>query len=276
MAITYGFYNSFNGDRRYDAIQVSSLFDGIIGDGVFETIGDALMVELTSGLSFKVGTGRAWFNHTWTLNDSDLAFTLNPADVTKTRIDAVYLEVNEEARSNNIRVLTGTPATSNAQRPALTKTAKIHQYPLAYITVTPGLTKLTAANVANMVGTTECPFVIGVVKTMTIDHFVSAWSVEWNQWLASQKKDYDNWMVNSKADFNKWFEGLKVTLDGNVAANLANQIQTLNTKLELLLDGKSITSDLLDSTGGKVMDSTGGEVLASRYVNVQCPCTKKG
>ena len=30
MSVTYGFYNSKNRDRRYDAIQMSSIFDGII------------------------------------------------------------------------------------------------------------------------------------------------------------------------------------------------------------------------------------------------------
>ncbi len=36
MSVTFGFYNSVNGDRKYDAIQMSSIFDGIIRDGVFQ------------------------------------------------------------------------------------------------------------------------------------------------------------------------------------------------------------------------------------------------
>ena len=34
MSVTYGFYNSLNGDRRYDANQMSAIFDGLIIDGV--------------------------------------------------------------------------------------------------------------------------------------------------------------------------------------------------------------------------------------------------
>ena len=30
MAVTYGFYNSLNGDRKYDAKQFSSVFDGLL------------------------------------------------------------------------------------------------------------------------------------------------------------------------------------------------------------------------------------------------------
>ena len=35
MAVTYGFYNSSNGDRKYNALQFSRLFEGIIRDGGF-------------------------------------------------------------------------------------------------------------------------------------------------------------------------------------------------------------------------------------------------
>ena len=30
MAFTYGFFNSLNGDRKYTAEQLSSIFDGLI------------------------------------------------------------------------------------------------------------------------------------------------------------------------------------------------------------------------------------------------------
>ena len=39
MALTYGFYNSLNGDRKYNAMDISRLFDGLIKDGVFMSIG---------------------------------------------------------------------------------------------------------------------------------------------------------------------------------------------------------------------------------------------
>ena len=50
MALTYGFYNSQNGDRMYDATDISSIFDGIIKDGVFMSIGDAFIVSAAIGM----------------------------------------------------------------------------------------------------------------------------------------------------------------------------------------------------------------------------------
>ena len=70
MSISYGFYNSINHDRKYNAEQISSIFDGIITDGVYHSIGNAFSVTPGTDMSVNVASGRAWFNHTWTLNDA--------------------------------------------------------------------------------------------------------------------------------------------------------------------------------------------------------------
>ena len=74
--VTSGFYDSLNHDRRYSSIQFGSIFDGVIQDGVFQHVGSRLMVSQNSGMMISVGTGRAWFNHTWTYNDSILPLTV--------------------------------------------------------------------------------------------------------------------------------------------------------------------------------------------------------
>lgn len=160
MAIKYGFYNSVGGDRTYDAVDVSSMFDGVITDGVFETIGDALTVLASSGMNINVGTGKAWFDHTWTVNDSTLALSLSASDLILPRIDAVVLEVNSSnaVRANTIKIITGTPATVPLT-PSLTNTQEIHQYPLAYILVSAGASEIVQENITNTIGTVECPFV---------------------------------------------------------------------------------------------------------------------
>lgn len=55
MSVTYGFYNSRNHDRRYDAIQMSSIFDGIIRDGIYMSIGDHMIVKADAGMMVTVG-----------------------------------------------------------------------------------------------------------------------------------------------------------------------------------------------------------------------------
>lgn len=134
MSVTYGFYNSLNGDRKYNAEQVSSLFDGLIIDGVFASIGTAFAVKATTGITVNVGIGKAWFNHTWTLNDSILPLEAPEAEVLLDRIDAVVLEVDatESVRANSIKFVKGTPS-SAPSNPTLTNEGTVHQYPLCYI-----------------------------------------------------------------------------------------------------------------------------------------------
>ena len=105
MSVTYGFYNSLNGDRRYDAIQITNIFNGLISDGIFATIGTCFVVKADVGIDVTVGIGRAWFNSTWTLNDSILPLTAPVSDVLLERIDAVVIEVNksEAVRANSIK-----------------------------------------------------------------------------------------------------------------------------------------------------------------------------
>ena len=112
MSVTFGFYNALNHDRKYDAIQVSSIFDGIINDGIYESIGTAMIVKATSYMVINIGIGRAWFNHTWTYNDSILPLTVQPSELVLNRIDIVILEVDSTrtVRTNSIKIIEGTPA----------------------------------------------------------------------------------------------------------------------------------------------------------------------
>lgn len=262
MSLTYGFYNSVNHDRVYDAVQVSSIFDGVIGDGVYETIGDALMVKPVSGLTVSVGTGRAWFNHTWTLNDALIPITLPSGPVLNRRYDTIYLEVNEDTRINTISYVTGT-ASEDAQHPTLINTATVHQYPLAHVLRTPGQLEIGAADITNNVGTSDCPFVIGIVKVMDIDNFVSQWSAQWDIFLEEKGSQTDQWLAESKLEFETWFNNLKAVLDEDVAANLTQQIYELTQLVNSLIYGEPIAQTIDDSDGSAVMDSSGNNLNGS-------------
>lgn len=229
MAVTYGFYNSLNKDRMYNAEQMSSIFNGIITDGVFSTVGDALMTVAGSGMQVIVKTGRAWFNSTWTLNDAQLPLDVPTADVSLTRIDAVILEVNSAVatRANSIKILKGTPS-ANPAKPTLSATETNHQYALAYITVGAGVTSITAANIEINVGKSTCPFITSVLQQTDITDL-------FNQW---------------EAEFTAWFENVQSQLSGDVAANLQRQID-----LKVDLSDKATDEDIENETSGKWVDA---------------------
>ena len=181
MALTSGFFNSKNHDRLYDATQISTLFEGLINDGVYQGVGHIFKVSASNGMNVTVDTGRAWFNNTWTRNDALIVLTVPTAEQVLKRIDAVVIEVNslETVRNNTIKIVKGTPA-SNPAKPSLTKNDDVHQYPLAYITVDPNVTVITQQKIQNAVGTSACPFVTGIIDTLDIDDLIAQWSSEFN------------------------------------------------------------------------------------------------
>ena len=209
MSFNYGFYNSRNGDRKYDALDVSRIFDGIIKDGVFMNVGNQFKVAVLSDMQLTVDSGRAWFNHTWSYNDSKFVVTITDSDVLLPRIDAIILEINEDNRMNTVKVLTGTAATVPA-KPTLTNTTTVHQYPLAYITIPANSSSVTAGNIENTVGTSACPFVTGVLQGMNIDNLIAQWD----------------------AQFMTWFDKMKGQLNEDAAGNLQIQIDDLQIQID--------------------------------------------
>lgn len=235
MALTCGFYNSVNGDRKYDALQHGSVFDGVIKDGIYETVGDAFKVESAGGMKITVGTGRAWFNHTWTLNDSKMVLTLDTSDLLQPRIDTVILETNNDYsfRTNRIYILKGTPS-ANPSGAAIKRSQNVNQYPLARIRVEAQATSFTQSAITNTRGTSECPFVIGVLEVLSIDNLISQWSTQWNEWLQDKDHKITEWETNSKNTFDTWFARMKNQLTTDAAGNLQTEIDTINEKYAAL------------------------------------------
>lgn len=183
MSVSYGFYNSVNHDRKYDAIQISRIFDGIITDGVYHSIGEAFSVNHNSGLTVNVSSGRAWFDHTWTYNDAIIVLQHNAAHQVYDRIDAVVLQVNETSRTNSIIVKEGT-AGSSPSKPSMTDSDEIHEHPLAYVTIRANATDIASKDINYVVGTSECPFVAGVQNGVDIDVLVRNWTDEFDALFA--------------------------------------------------------------------------------------------
>lgn len=228
MALTYGFYNSKNGDRKYDAVTLSRMFDGIIRDGVISAFGKTFAVTVNSGNRINVDTGRAWFDHTWTLNDSIMVLDCGMAEVLQDRYDAVVLEVNEDttARCNSIQIIHGSPSTSPV-KPTLTKTEHVHQYPLAYILRKAGSTAISQQYIENAVGTSACPLATGVLTQMSTDQIVAQWGAEFSEWFNDQRETLTTDVagkLNARIDKLKTYS---FTLKANAWSSTAPYSQTV-------------------------------------------------
>lgn len=212
MALTYGFYNSLNGDRKYNAEQFGSIFDGVINDGVYMKIGGQMMVKTAnSGFQVNIQTGRAWFLHTWTLIDTVYALTLPNPEPLLNKYVAVVLDVNKDQayRRNAISYVAGTPAQSPSY-PSLISNNTRKQVPLAYVLIRAGSSVISQSDIRNMVGTSSCPYVTGVVQDMNIDDLIAQWQSQWNDQINAKNTQWNNMIT---ADTNQW--NAMITADTN-------------------------------------------------------------
>lgn len=296
MSLSSGFFNSQDGDRKYNAEHFASIFDGIINDGIYASIGDCFVVSATDPTSrnVRVGTGRAWFNGTWTVNDAALAVGLPAADLLLPRIDAIVLQVDRRTayRQNTITIVKGTPAASPA-KPTLVTDFEANgyaQYALAYVQQTANqTTAITGSQITNAVGTDETPFVTGIIETLSASELLTKWGAELEEyaaeteaktdawyiekqtefaaWTATQESAWNKWSLAEQTEFNTWFANLKNELDENQASNLQNQIDKEEIRRIMTAGLEDGTKTV--STDGSVitMTASDGRVLKKVFSN---------
>lgn len=278
--VTSGFFNGQKNtdgtiDRLYDADDISSMFDGLITDGIFASIGGqfACSIDKTAfdALVVKVDTGKAWFNKTWIINNTVLTITLDPADSVRDRIDAIVIDINKEERKNTIQYIPGIPSSDPIEPTLATDKDSPHkQYALCYIRVNHGTTNSNDlkfhenGRVAN--------FITAPLSTIDSKTFLEGWNNDFQGLYDSQQaelvealknlgKDSEErvnaeittWKEGQQASFDVWFAQLQTTLSGNATANLTNKLERekINRLLqngfeqctkEISEDGKTITS----------------------------------
>lgn len=231
MSVTYGFYNSLNHDRKYNTIQISKMFDGIIKDGIFMSIGNHFTVSAGTGMVVNVDTGKAWFNHTWTENDSILPVDVDQSEVVLNRIDSLILEVNSSTRINEIKFLKGTPS-STPVAPALTNNNMLHQYLLCTVTIPAGVTAITGSMIQSYIGMGDTPFVSGVLETVDLNTLLGQWQASLTEFIS-----------NETSEFITWFDAMKGQLTTDAAGNLQTQINSLTVNVANKLSSTSDTKD---------------------------------
>ena len=203
MAITYGYFNSLNGDRVYNADQMSEYFDGLVSNGVYESIGGALRVSSASGMTVNVATGRAIIACKWIKNDAILPLTVTAAHATLARYSAVVVRLDNTNRLMTITTKDGTPA-STPTKPAMADTETIKELCLAYIYVRAGATALTQADIQDTRGLDICGFVTGLIE-----------QVDTNNLWAQYQSAFAAYYTEMTAQFTSWFDTLTSQLNVN-------------------------------------------------------------
>ena len=253
--IRSGFFNSLNHDRLYYNSDISRLFNSLIIDGVFQNIGDKFIARPGTGMQVIIPSGFAYFNSTWLYNDADYIVALNAAPIVAgiSRIDGIFLKMGpvddqNGDRANNIYYMAGTPASSPA-RPTPTVIDREEYIPICYISIANDITTVTAGMITNMVGTSSCPFVSGILETIDADELLRQWAGQFTEWLTAEQNAYSTWSSNQesafetwssnqetsftnwsngrRSDFDNWFADIEYVLDGDAAGHLQVEIDSI-------------------------------------------------
>lgn len=215
MAIISGFYNSVNGDRKYDAEDFGKLMDGIIQQGVFANYGNQfLCTSARSGMSIRVDTGKAWVGSKYIELTSFETVTPNPAHPSFDRKDLICLVINNNssARAGSLTVIAGVPAPKGpgVKIPVVPSWSGYSYLPIAVVDIYGGATSITNAEITSLVGTKQCPWV--TAPNMTVD--VEA--------LQNQLQ----------AKFDTWFESVRAALEKGAQGNPNVEIASLKSTVE--------------------------------------------
>ena len=273
MAIRSGFFNSVNGDRKYDASRFAEYFASFIGNGVFPNPSNCLQVISNNDMTVTVKAGKCWINGYIMINDDDYILEIEPADGVLNRIDRIVARYDVVDREIRLEVKKG-QFSSNPVAQNLQRDADAYELGLADILVSNGVISITQANITDLrLNSDVCGIVHGLVDqvdTTTIFNQYRAW---FNSVKDGTEQEIADWQQQQYDDFMIWFQSIQDILEGDVAANLASRISNLENDFtshlaenvsqahEPILQGYSETIQSSNGIGVVNLDISNGNVF---------------
>lgn len=198
MAIKGYFFNAVNDggvyDRVYNAEDVTSYLNQIVGSGVFPTPSNQLQVRASTGMEIIVGAGEGWINGHKLVNTADMALTVENADALADRIDRVIFYADFNDRLLGIEIKKGTAAI-NPTAPALTRTTSRYEMSLATIRVNKQITAITQSMITDTrANSTVCGWVAGLIQQVDTSSLFIQWQTAYSDYFDLVKTELDEFM----------------------------------------------------------------------------------
>lgn len=233
MSYTSGFFDAIDQgggdyDRVYSAETFAHYFSLLVKNGVFPDPSTGLQVRASSSPDMKVSVspGSGWINGYYITvpDNSPEVLTVPTANPSLSRYDSVIMGLNFVDRKIELYIKSG--AVSASPSPVtLQRDNDLYELELARISVGAGTASITQSLIIDTRSdSTRCGIVAGMIDQIdTTDLFAQ----------------YDD-------AFQTWFEDIQAQLSGNVAANLQNQINQLNSALTGKADALKVQKSLLN------------------------------
>lgn len=186
-------------DRSYLAKEFMEYFALFIGNGVFASPVNQLMVIPGVGRTVIVSTGWAFINGGWYHNDSELSLELAANGSSTNRVDSVRIRFSAADRKISAVVLNG--------ETGVTRGDTIWDLEIAQVITTPGFTTVSAANISDMrPNGNVCGFVTGLLEVVSAEGLFAQF----------------------QAIFDEWFNTVKDQVTGDLAIRLQSEFDELN------------------------------------------------
>lgn len=221
MAIKSGFHNSINGDRKYNAEDMNRPYKDLVSNGVFPNPSTQLQVLASSGMTVSVSTGGGLFGNGWAYNDAPVLLTLDPAEATLNRIDAIVVKRDESelVRDTILYVKKGTPA-STPTAPSMTRDGYVDEYCLAQIYVGAKVTQITQAEITDTrPDTNVCGWVTGLIKQVDTSTLFIQWETAYEQKFHEWDTANAEQLQALQEAFNAWWNEARMVIADDESAS---------------------------------------------------------
>lgn len=260
----FGFFNAKyqNGiyDRTYNANDYSDNLAVIIGNGVLRSKNDDLKVT-SSGMTVKVGYGRAWINGRYYLNDSEYIFNPVATSDNAARIDRVILRLNNniDVRSISLTYVQGT-AGANPQPPEPIRDGDIYDLVLADIYIGATATSVTVTD--QRANADVCGWVYSVSGD---NSFFTSLDDTFYEWFEGAKDT-----LSSVTLFKRYQWRTVLTAETNTVQFNIPQYDEDTCFIEVYVNGILDTEGVEYTRNGNILTGLGLPLIAGTEVEVKC------
>ena len=151
MAFSSGFFNSKGLDRTYTAEDFTSYLSSLICNGIQDNYGDCFAITANGDLTVTIGSGKAWINGHYFINDSVYTLDLSryvDESLSKYLIIGIYCDTSDSVRKCDIEVKAGTAATS-PMMPVFTNSKTKTYLTIASVYLRAGTTEIKQSNISD-------------------------------------------------------------------------------------------------------------------------------
>lgn len=204
--IKTGFFNSVNGDRTYNADDMSQYYSGLIHDGVLNGYENGLMVAEAEGMAVTVKTGKAYMEGKYfEISGESQAVNINQSDTITNRYTAILIQKDDIGRQCTLITRDGEGASGTPKYPEI----KENEMCLAMIYVKKLAETITQADIIDMRGSEYCGWVTGVVEFLDTSTLFAQWTKVFETWYSNIQKEME---MEHRADIKIQADTKEVTI----------------------------------------------------------------